>query len=100
MTGPDPNYISLENWDALSKLLASLWLILGAALGFAASMLLAHGMIPSLAASRAIPQAIAKKMRAPLYAAALFFAGMAAYAIYLFIDRLFVIPDIFNRGGQ
>tara|TARA_Y100001936_G_C16089243_1_gene684500 strand:- start:2218 stop:2520 length:303 start_codon:yes stop_codon:yes gene_type:complete len=100
MTGPDPNYISLENWEALSKLLSSLWLILGAALGLAASLLLAHGMIPSLAASKDIPQTIAKKMRAPLYAAALIFAVIVSYAIYLFIYRLSVIPDIFYRGGQ
>ena len=85
MTGPDPSYITLENWDALSKLLSSLWLLTGAALGFGASLLLAHGMIPSLAISKDIPHGIARKMRAPLYGVALLFALLISYALYLFI---------------
>lgn len=100
MTGPDPNFITTQSWAGTSDLLASLWLIAGAALGFAASMLLAQGMIPSLSISRDIPESVARRIRPPLYLAAAVFLGLLVYGIVLFIDRLWVISAIFYGGAQ
>lgn len=100
MTGPDPNAINAANWAATSDLLAALWLLLGSAFGFGGAMLLAHGMIPSLAISRDIPAAVARRIRPPLYIAALVFLGLIGYAIILFVGRLGVISEIFYRGAQ
>lgn len=100
MTGPDPSFISSADWAATSDLLAALWLLLGSAIGFGSSMLLAQGMIPSLAISRDIPESVARRIRPPLYGAAVVFLVSTAYAVSLFIDRLGVISAIFYRGAQ
>ncbi len=100
MTGPDPNFITSQNWAATSDLLAALWLLLGSAIGFGASMLLAHGMIPSLAISRDVPSAVARRIRPPLYVAALIFIALLFYGITLFIDRLGGVTSIFYGGAQ
>lgn len=100
MTGPDPSYITASDWAAAADLLAALWFLLGAALGFGASMLLAHGMIPSLAISRDIPANVARRIRLPLYAAAAAFLLLGLYAISLFIQRLDLISNLFYRGAQ
>ena len=100
MTGPDPNAINAANWAATSDLLAALWLLLGSAVGFGGSMLLAHGMIPSLTISREIPASVARRIRPPLYLAALVFLALVGYAVIVFIDRLDVISAIFYRGAQ
>ncbi len=100
MTGPDPNFITSQNWAGLSDLLAALWLIAGAAIGFGASMLLAQGMIPSLAISRDVPHAAARRIRPALYAAAAAFLIVLLFGIALFIDRLGVISAIFYGGAQ
>ncbi|MDE2837477.1 MAG: hypothetical protein OXL97_08215 [Chloroflexota bacterium] len=100
MTGPDPSIITASDWAAAADLLAALWFLLGSALGFGASMLLAHGMIPSLAISRDIPAHVARRIRIPLYGAAALFLALELYAISLFIERLDLISDLFYRGAQ
>lgn len=100
MTGPDPAYIGSSDWASAADLLAALWFLLGSALGFGASMLLAHGMIPSLAISRDIPEGTARRIRVPLYFAALVFLGLGLYAVTLFVDRLSLISELFYRGAQ
>ena len=99
MTGPDPTFMAASEWAAAADLLAALWFLLGSALGFGASMLLAHGMIPSLAISRDIPAQVARRIRIPLYAAAILFLLLGLYAISLFIDRLELISILFYRGA-
>ena len=63
-------------------------------------MLLAHGMIPSLAISRDIPVNVARRIRLPLYALAVVFLLLVLYAISLFIERLELISNLFYRGAQ
>lgn len=100
MTGPDPTFITASDWAAAADLLAALWFLLGSALGFGACMLLAHGMIPSLAITRDIPAHLARRIRAPLYVAAVLFLALGLYALSLFIDRLDFISNLFYRGAQ
>ncbi|MEE8519204.1 MAG: hypothetical protein V3S98_08775 [Dehalococcoidia bacterium] len=99
-TGMDPAFIAQADWHNMSRLLFSLWLILGSALGFGGSMLLAHGMVPSLASTRDIPAEVARKTRPPLYAAALLFLGLGLIGVFLFVDRVGGVTAIFNQGAQ
>jgi hypothetical protein len=100
MTGPDPSFITQANWKQLGDLLMPLWMILGSVLGFAFSMLLAHGMIPSLAATKDVPANLAMKARPPLYGAAFMFSALLILGIVLFVNRLDVLSSIFYRGAQ
>jgi hypothetical protein len=100
MTGPDPTFITAADWQSLSTLLAALWMVLGSALGFGGAMLLAHGMIPSLAASRDLPPDLAQKARLPLYAVAVIFLALALVSVFLFVDRLGAITSIYYHGME
>ena len=96
----DPAFITSANWAAISNLLATLWMILGSALGIGGSMLLAHGMIPSLVNTRDLPPDLASKARLPLYGLAVVFFAMALVSIFLFISRLDAVTVIYYRGAQ
>jgi hypothetical protein len=100
MTGFDPTYITTQNWADISNLLATLWMILGSAFGLGGSIMLAHGMFPSLANTRDIPVDMAAKARPLLYAVAAAFLLMALISVYLFASRLDVITSIYYRGAQ
>ena len=75
-------------------------MILGSAFGLGGSILLAHGMFPSLADTHDIPANLARRARPPLYAAAAAFLLMGLFSAYLFADRLDVITGIYYRGAQ
>jgi hypothetical protein len=100
MTGPDPAFITSSDWKALSELLAALWLILGSALGFGGSMLMAHGMIPSLVATRDMDAGVGRKARPVLYVAGIAFLALALVSVLTFIGRLDAITNIYYRGAQ
>jgi hypothetical protein len=100
MTGPEPAFITSENWKQVSDLLFSLWLILGSGLGLGFSILLAHGMIPSLAATRDIPAAAAKRARPVMYASSLFFLALGLFGLVLFYGRLDIVSQLFWDGAQ
>ena len=99
MSGVDPAYISQADWKSISQLLAPIWMILGSGLGLGFSMLLAHGMLPSLAASRDIQAATARRARPPLYLAGAVFLALGLYSVTVFISRLGIISDIFYRSA-
>jgi hypothetical protein len=93
-------FITQSNWADLGTLLAALWMIFGSAAGLGGSMLLAQGMLPSLAATRDLPAGMVKTARPPLYAAAAAFLALGLYSLTLFLDRLDVITEIFYNGAQ
>ena len=93
-------FITQSNWGDLGNLLAALWMIFGSAAGLGGSILMAQGMLPSLAATRDLPADMVKKARPPLYAASAAFLVLGLYSVTLFVDRLDVITDIFYNGAQ
>ena len=99
MSGVDPAYITETDWASVSQLLVPLWKILGSALGLGFSILLAHGALPSLAASRDIQATTARRARTPLYLAAVVFLGLGLFSVTVLIGRLGTISDIFYRGA-
>lgn len=97
---PDPAYITNTDWSAISGLLYSLWMILGGALGFGFSILAAHGLIPSLVATRDMDATRAIKVRPVLYGISLAFLLFGLYSVWLFISRLGIVSSIFWGGAQ
>ena len=93
----DPAFITHFNWSELSKLLIFLWLLLIAAVGFAGSILVAHGLIPSLAASRELPDQRLLKLRPLLYGAAAVFLAGAGVIVRLLVSKADVFEDIYAR---
>ena len=99
MPGSDPQFITHADWEAIGALLLPLWMVLGAALGVALSFLTAHGIIPSLAASRDIPSRVAA-LRLPFYGAALAFLAFGLFSVWMLLDRLYIVSDIFWKGAH
>ncbi len=99
MNGVDPAYMTQADWKSVSQLLVPLWMILGSGLGLGFSMLLAQGMLPSLAASRDIPAATARRARPALYLAAVVFLATGLFSVAVLISRLGTVSDIFYRGA-
>lgn len=98
MPGTDPAFITAENWKELSELLYPLWMVLGAVLGLAVSFLMAHGVIPSLSATRDLPSKLAT-LRMPFYGAAVAFLLFGLFSVFLLINRFGVIAEIFWKGA-
>ena len=86
----DPNSLGITEWQQVSKLLLSLWMTVIFVIIFAANMLLAHNVIPSLVESKHIPLSW-EKIRRPLYIVAIisfvvalfFFSGVIRNASFL-----------------
>ena len=93
----DPAFVTHYNWSEFSKLLIFLWLLVVAVVGFAGSVLAAHGLIPSLAASRDLPDQRLLKLRRPLYGAAAFFVIGAGVIVRLLVSKADVIEDFYER---
>ena len=99
MSGPDPAFITSTDWKGISELLAALWMILGSALGIGGSMLLAHGMIPSLVATRDIPASLGRMVRLPMYGSAVIFLALLLFSVLTFVGRLDAVTGIYYRGA-
>ena len=99
MSGVDPAYMTQADWKSVSQLLVPIWMILGSGLGLGFSMLLAQGALPSLAASRGIRPATARRARPLLYLAALVFLALGLFSVTVLVSRLGTISDIFYRGA-
>jgi len=96
--GEIPNFITSSDWANISGLLFPFWVLLGAVLGFAGSMVLAHAVIPSLHTTRELPNPMIVRLRPPLYLSAGLFAAIAALAISLIVARIGILSEIFHFG--
>ena len=99
MNGVDPAYITQADWKSVSQFLVPLWMILGSGLGLGFSILLAQGTLPSLAASRDISAATARRARPALYLASAVFLAMGLFSVALLISRMGTVSDIFYSGA-
>ena len=94
----DPTFINALDWQRVGGLLLTLWWILASVMGLAGSLLLAQGMVPSLAGTRDIPASAARMLRPPLYLSAAFFLALLVFSVVVFVNRLPVLGDIFDKG--
>ena len=93
----DPAYILNVHWAEISDFLIPLWLLVGAVVGFAGSLLVAHGVIPSLAATRELPDPRIEKLRPLLYGTALMFLAGAGFMVRLLVSEAYVIESFYKR---
>ena len=84
----DPNSLGINEWQQIRKLLLSLWMTVIFIIIFAANMLLAHNIIPSLVESKHIPLTLGK-IRRPLY----------LLAIISFAIALFFFSGVIRNAG-
>jgi hypothetical protein len=85
----DPEPLNHVDWRATSLILRWMWMILIFAFFFAAHMLLAHAIIPSLLDSGHVPDGLrerARKLRLPLYVMSFLLLACAAYFITIMVN--------------
>ena len=84
----DPNFIGAPEWSRISEVIRFLGLVPLSAILFAFSLLIAHGLIPSMVSSHHLPKG-AMKVRPLFYATSL--AG--AVALVAVLVTLFGMTD-------
>ena len=94
----DPTFINALDWQRVGGLLLTLWWMFASVVGLAGSLLLAQGVVPSLAGTRDIPASAARMVRPPLYLSALFFLALLIFSVLMFVDRLPILGEIFDKG--
>lgn len=83
-----PEALDAESWKLISGLLIRLYLFATSLVTFALSMLIAHGVVPSLVATRHLPAKV-QRIRPVFY-------GIAAIAI---VAVVFFVTNILNLIG-
>ncbi len=88
--------ITTGQWSQLTTTLVFLWSFVGAMVMFAGSLLIGHGLIPSLTSTRDLPSHYMNYRPIVLVVSA-FFLLVAIFCFVNFIDHMTVVYDIFNR---
>ena len=96
----DPNFITALDWQRIGGLLLPLWWLFGSIVAFTHSLLIAHAVVPSLGFTRELPESAIRLVRPPLYGAALFFLALGIFSVVVFINRLDILKEIFDKGLQ
>lgn len=96
----DPTFITALDWQRVGGLLLTLWWFLGSILGFAGAMLLAQAVVPSLGFTRDLPAGTVRMIRPPLYGGAALFAVLAVLSVLVFLGRVDILKEIFDKGLQ
>ena len=94
--GEISEFITTSDWASLSGLLIPFWVLLIGAIGLAGSVLLAHGVIPSLATTRELPDPRLLKLRQPLYLSAAAFLGLSIFLVIVILTRMDALEGFFD----
>ena len=86
----DPAALGSPEWSEIGKLLTNLWLVVLFVVLFATNMLFGHNLIPSLVATRDIPDNL-QKTRPVFYALALVCFALALFFLSQVVDDSGVI---------
>ena len=89
----DPAAIGSTEWSEIGKLLSNFWAVVLFVILFATNMLLGHNFIPSLVASKDIPNGW-QKARPAFYTLALVCLSLAFFFLYRVIDYAGVLHKI------
>ena len=93
----DPNFITSADWSDIGDFLLGLLFIPGLAILFALSILVAHGIIPSLVASGHLPQDY-EKARPVFYTIGLAsLLGVIAYVAFVAINADNSFGEVWSR---
>ena len=96
----DPSFITALDWQRVGGLLLPLWWLFASVAAFAHTVLLAYAIVPSLGFTRELPASAIRIEKPPLYGAALFFLALAVFSVAVFINRLDILKEIFDKGLQ
>lgn len=91
-----PGRITPDQWDQLRMAMVWLWAFTGSMIIVAGSVLVGHGLIPSLASSRDIPERY-MSFRPILFGVAGLFLILGIFAFVSFLMELQVAYDIYPR---
>ena len=89
----DPAPLLNHEWTQIGKLLTLLWISVGLVVFMATNLLVGHIFIPSLAASKHIPD-MAQRSRPAFYALAILSFTAIVYVFIRIVDLADVIRDI------
>ena len=81
----DPASIGSTEWSEIGSLLTNLWVVVLFIVLVATNMLLGHNFIPSLVASRHVPDSL-QKVRPAFYLLALVCFGLALFFLARVVD--------------
>jgi hypothetical protein len=85
-----------EQWSQITTTLIYLWCFVGSIVMFAGSLLLGHGIIPSLVSTRDLPPRYIS-LRPPMLVVAAIFLLVAVFCFVNFVTHMTVVYDLFNR---
>lgn len=85
----DPNFIGASEWSQIGQVIRFLGLVPLSAIVFAFSLLIAHGLIPSMVSSNHLPRA-AMRLRPLFYLTSL----MGAVALVVVLVSLVGLADV------
>lgn len=96
----DPEHLNHVDWRNMSLILRYILAFVGTVFAFAAHMVLAHAIIPSLLSSGHIPDGIAdraRKLRFPLYMMSLMLVGVIAFFLSEAADLTHELRRFYHR---
>jgi len=91
-----PAVVTAEQWQQIHQTLIWFWAFLGFIVVFAANMLVAYAIIPSLVSTRDLPAKVAA-IRPVLFALAAIFLIAAVFAFVNVINGIQVLYEIWPR---
>ena len=91
-----PAVVTAEQWQQINQTLIWFWAFLGCIVVFAANMLVAYAIIPSLVSTRDLPAKVAA-IRPVLFALAAIFLIAAVFAFVNVVNRIQVLYEIWPR---
>jgi hypothetical protein len=91
-----PAVVTAEQWQQINQTLIWFWAFLGCIVVFAANMLVAYAIIPSLVSTRDLPAKVAA-IRPVLFALAAIFLIAAVFAFVNVVNGLQVLYEIWPR---
>lgn len=91
-----PEVATADQWAQINSGLIWFWGFAACTIVFAANLLLAHGMIPSLVSTRQLPQR-AMRVRPVLYVIALIFLVGAIVCLANIVTNLTVMFDLYDK---
>ena len=94
---PDPGAVTAFDWLQIGKWLTRIWIYFFLVVGFSATFLTAHAIIPSMVASGHVPSDWGGKLRRPMYAtAAIMLVGMGIFLAFT-VEQSHIIERFWDR---
>jgi hypothetical protein len=91
-----PAVVTAEQWQQIHQTLIWFWAFLGCIVVFAANMLVAYAIIPSLVSTRDLPAKVAA-IRPVLFALAAIFLIAAVFALVNVVNGIQVLYEIWPQ---